>query len=864
MYIKSPLIVVSALSCLLTACGGGSDSSPTEITTRSVFTETSELQTGGDTCPNGGVSIDLGLDNNGNGVLDADEITETRIVCHGADGSDGTDGTNGQDGDPGQDGADGADGADGEDGTSALLNIAAEPAGSNCANGGLLVEAGLDLNQNSMLEEDEVTSSEYVCHGLDGADGSDGAPGQDGVDGSDGADGSNGSNGSDGADGTDGAPGEDGENANDLLSVSDATLAEADSVLTFTVNMREAQAVDKTFTYGTVNVTATSGSDYQATAGKLTFLAGETTKTIDVNLLDDSTYECDEYFLLQLSGGTTVSAFGIISQDLDINEVNFAESTYFVNEDAGTASLELQLTQATCEELTLPLSFSSSDATEDDDYVTADAVFAAGATSTTVNITIVDDSLAEERETINVSIDDLTTYVGGGTDSTDLVIMPVAKTLEGGSYGTCVTSQDGLTKCFGYGDNNTFFHLNDQELGDEHEEMGENLDAAQFGSQVPLQVSVGEYISCALFPGNVVKCVGYSNNFGVDTATWGSTYGDSAAELGDNMNAIDLGSGFTTIQVEVGNDHACALSEEGEVKCWGSNSNGRLGHEATGDIGDAGGAEMGDALTAIDLGTGVKAEQLSVGYLNACVVVTGGHVKCWGSNSYGQLGLGDSNHRGDGKDELNVDLAPGVSEMGDDLPNVDLGTGRTAKKVFSGYRKTCAILDNDDLKCWGRNFDGALGQGSELNLGDDDDEMGDDLLPIELGTGLYAVDVSIGFYIVCALLNNDQVKCWGDGGYIADGTDHDIGDGKDEFGVDLVDPLSEMGDALASLDFGTGLSVKAISGNGSQTCVLLSDDTVKCFGEGEYSVLGQPDWYEDYLGDEESETGDNLPVVNLY
>jgi len=70
----------------------------------------------GDNCMFGGVMVEAGLDADGSGVLEAEEVTVTQYVCNGADGAAGMDGMNGADGADGQDGASGADGADGEDG----------------------------------------------------------------------------------------------------------------------------------------------------------------------------------------------------------------------------------------------------------------------------------------------------------------------------------------------------------------------------------------------------------------------------------------------------------------------------------------------------------------------------------------------------------------------------------------------------------------------------------------------------------------------------------------------------------------------------------------------------------------------------
>ena len=87
----------------------------------------------------------------------------------------------------------------------------------------------------------------------------------------------------------------------------------------------------------------------------------------------------------------------------------------------------------------------------------------------------------------------------------------------------------------------------------------------------------------------------------------------------------------------------------------------------------------------------------------------------------GMLGLGDTNHRGD---------SPG--EMGDSLPTVDVGSGKTVNRVSASYH-TCVILDDSSVKCWGRNGDGWLGYGDTLTRGELPNEMGNSLPVVNLG-----------------------------------------------------------------------------------------------------------------------------------
>ena len=102
--------------------------------------------------------------------------------------------------------------------------------------------------------------------------------------------------------------------------------------------------------------------------------------------------------------------------------------------------------------------------------------------------------------------------------------------------------------------------------------------------------------------------------------------------------------------------------------------------------------------------------------------------------SSGHLGYGDTSNRGD---EPN--------EMGDNLPTVDLGTAKKVKQIAVGSVHACAILNDDTVKCWGDGADGRLGYGDENNRGDEPNEMGDNLPIVDLGSGKKAKQLALGF-----------------------------------------------------------------------------------------------------------------------
>lgn len=318
-------------------------------------------------------------------------------------------------------------------------------------------------------------------------------------------------------------------------------------------------------------------------------------------------------------------------------------------------------------------------------------------------------------------------------------------------------------------------------IGDDADEMGDNLPEVNIGSGLTVvEVDSGGKHSCARIPSGDVKCWGYNVNgeLGIDST---ESLGDTPDDMGDALPYAKLGDGFQAIGLAMGGDHSCALSSEGKVKCWGKNNFDQLGAESQArEIGNHSG-EMA-TLDGIDLGSDASADRIAAGGDHTCALLKNGSVKCWGRSDFGQLGLGHSNHTGND-----------AGEMGDNLPALDLGTGRTAVSLGAGGYHTCAVLDNGSLKCWGRSDYGQLGTGTILNIGNDPGEMGDNLKPVDLGTGRTALKVALGKYHTCALLDNRTVKCWG---YNNQGQ---LGYGDRE---NRGDEPGEMGDNLPVVDIG--------------------------------------------------------------
>jgi len=295
-------------------------------------------------------------------------------------------------------------------------------------------------------------------------------------------------------------------------------------------------------------------------------------------------------------------------------------------------------------------------------------------------------------------------------------------------------------------------------------------------------------------------------------------------------------------QIDAGRNHTCAILPGGAVRCWGFGREGELGYGNTKTIGDD---ETPAAAGPVKLGTGRTAVAVSAGDFHTCALLDDATVRCWGFGGNGRLGYG-------------AQVTIGDNETPDSAGPVDLGAGRTAKAITAGGAHTCALLDDNTVRCWGYAYYGQLGYGNPapepgstvepdpVNIGDN--ESPGSVGPVELGAGRTAVAVSAGDLHTCAVLDNADLRCWGSGasGRLGYGNQSNVGDRDSPA---LAGPVS----------FGGGRSAKAVSAGAAQTCALLSDDTVRCWGFGGNGRLGYGNG--NTIGD--TETLDTVGPVNL-
>ena len=316
--------------------------------------------------------------------------------------------------------------------------------------------------------------------------------------------------------------------------------------------------------------------------------------------------------------------------------------------------------------------------------------------------------------------------------------------------------------------------------------------------------------ACAILDDDSLKCWGYNaaGQLGQNSL---ASIGDAPGELGDNLAAVNLGTGKTAKSVAVGGGHTCVILNDDTVKCFGYNLYGQLGYGDTTD-------RLTPSASAVNLGTGRNARSICAGEHHSCAILDDASVKCWGYNNGGQLGYGDVAARSD----------PSV------LSGIRLGSGRTAKFIACGNEHTCAILDDDGIKCWGLGTGGRLGQDdATTSYGSQSVSDIENLSTVNLGAGRTAKVVAAGYEHTCAILDDDTLKCWG-------------GNTHGQLGYDDTTQRGTSSSPMSSVvavdldDAGpVARTAKWITAGDYITCAVLDNDKIKCWGRGTYAALGQ-------------------------
>jgi LPXTG-motif cell wall-anchored protein len=344
-----------------------------------------------------------------------------------------------------------------------------------------------------------------------------------------------------------------------------------------------------------------------------------------------------------------------------------------------------------------------------------------------------------------------------------------------GSYFTCIVTDSGGAKCWGYND---FGTLGDGTTTDRNVPV----DVSGLTSGVQ-SISAGTSHACAVTTAGGAKCWGYNGS---------GTLGDgTTTDSNIPVDVSGLTSGVQSISTPTGlnGDHTCAVTTAGGAKCWGLNSKGQLGD----------GTEI-TRNTPVDVsGLTSGVQSISAGESHSCALTTNGGVKCWGNNASGQLGDGTA----DGTQKISttpVDVTGLIS-------------GATAITVGKDW--ACALTTSGAVKCWGDN---EYGLGA---LDGNNSAITNSNVPVQvegLTSGVLAI--SIDFKHACALLSTGSVKCWGFNlkGQLGDGTTTDSNTPVDVAGL----PDKAV----------------AVSVGYRHSCAILESGSLYCWGSNGVGQLG--------------------------
>jgi alpha-tubulin suppressor-like RCC1 family protein len=208
-------------------------------------------------------------------------------------------------------------------------------------------------------------------------------------------------------------------------------------------------------------------------------------------------------------------------------------------------------------------------------------------------------------------------------------------------------------------------------------------------------------------------------------------------ELPCATRARDVPNVTDAVDVAVGNGTSCALKRDGSVWCWGLNDAGELGQ---------GNSRLGPNPTPVrvDLPT---VRQLALGAFHACAVLMDNTVRCWGSNTFGQVGVAPD-QSGGRCDEGDGTLSPCVTR-----PRAVEGL-TDVRQVSLGRFHSCVVRNDNTVRCWGLNDSAQLGDGNIVAM-----EMARGAVVTAMVTDVR--QVSVGGSHACAVRNDNTVHCWG-------------------------------------------------------------------------------------------------------
>lgn len=314
-------------------------------------------------------------------------------------------------------------------------------------------------------------------------------------------------------------------------------------------------------------------------------------------------------------------------------------------------------------------------------------------------------------------------------------------------------------------------------------------------SSVPLEVegiadavavATGENHTCALHQSGAVSC-------------WGS-------DLDDQIGVPDSAESTVPVQVKgiadavwiaAGEGHTCAVHQDGTISCWGYGRNGALGNRQAYED------ENFSSPVPVRVEGITDATAVTASSAYTCALHRAGTISCWGNNSDGQLGSGQTS------EELEESAVP-----------VQVADITDAIAIATAQWHSCALRENGTIACWGDNDSGLLGSGHTS------EELEESAVPVQVVDITDAIAIAIGKWHSCALREDGTIACWG--------SDNGLG----RFGEIKSDfqGTAQLGTFPVPVQVTDITDAIAIATGEDHSCVFHQSGKISCWG---YNLWGQ-------------------------
>ncbi|KAI7842019.1 hypothetical protein COHA_004220 [Chlorella ohadii] len=199
---------------------------------------------------------------------------------------------------------------------------------------------------------------------------------------------------------------------------------------------------------------------------------------------------------------------------------------------------------------------------------------------------------------------------------------------------------------------------------------------------------------------------------------------------------VTVAGGHSFASVCSGFVHSCALEPSGKAWCWGYNHDDNAIDEP----------DTTSTTTPVEVPSNLTFRSITCGGYHTCALDDGGQAWCWGSNGDGQLGTNGFYFY-----EPEAAAIPWLN--GEPVA----AARHTFKALSAGALHTCGIAEFGTAVCWGRSYDGQLGDNSTFVS-----EYGS-TEPVDVAGGHTFRSIACGYSHTCALDDSGKAWCWGDG-----------------------------------------------------------------------------------------------------